>query len=219
MDLWWHLSNLGDVATMGIVAAIIAAGLMFGRDWRAALVWCLLIATGMLLVVMSKIAFLGWGLGICALDFTGFSGHATRAMAIGPIFFYLTLRKASRVLRITGVLLGIMFGIAIGISRLVLHVHSISEVIAGWILGGGVAFVFAWCGGKLQDFDLNRYALIPGAIAVFMLPAPGIGTTQRVLVDVSLFLSGRGTPFARQDCDPAVHELRTLAESHGCQNR
>jgi len=199
---------------MGIVAAIIAAGLMYGRAWRAALVWCLLITAGMFLVVISKVAFLGWGVGICSLDFSGFSGHATRAMAIVPVFFYLALNRVPRALQLSGILLGVVFAIAIGVSRLVLHVHSISEVVAGWTLGAGIALAFVWRGGKLQTFELNKFALTIGAIVISILPAPDIGATQRILVDVSLYLSDRSAPFARQECDASIRGLETLAESH-----
>jgi len=150
MNFWLHLSNLGDVVTMGFTAAMIAAGLLFGRAWRAACFWCLLIGMGMVLVVASKIAFLAWGCGICALNFTGFSGHATRAMAIAPVFLYLLLNRAPRALQRVGVLLGVAFGFAIGVSRLVLHVHSLSEVVSGWMLGGGIAFLFIYSGRSLQ---------------------------------------------------------------------
>lgn len=200
MNAWSHLSNLGDVVTMGFVAAMIAAGLIFGRAWRTACFWCLLMGAGMAFVVASKIVFLGWGWGICSLDFTGFSGHATRAMAIAPVFLYLMLNRASRVHQNTGVLLGIAFGVAVGVSRLVLHVHSMSEVVSGWILGGGIALLFIWNGKNLQAFELKKSAAVIGVLTLFVLPAPEAGATQKVLVDLSLFLSGHEIVFSRQNC-------------------
>ncbi len=200
MNFWLHLSNLGDVVTMGFTAAMIAAGLLFGRAWRAACFWCLLIGMGMVLVVASKIAFLAWGCGICALNFTGFSGHATRAMAIAPVFLYLLLNRAPRALQRVGVLLGVAFGFAIGVSRLVLHVHSLSEVVSGWMLGGGIAFLFIYSGRSLQGVELKKFAVVTGVLVLSVLPGPGVGATQKVLVDFSLFLSGRVAVFSRQDC-------------------
>jgi hypothetical protein len=200
MNFWSHLSNLADVVPMGFAAGLIAAGLAFGRAWQAACIWCLLIGAGMAVVAISKIAFLGWGWGICSLDFTGFSGHATRAMAIAPVLLYLLLNRASRARQLTGVLLGVAFGLAAGMSRLALHVHSVSEVVFGWILGGAVALLFLWSAKNLQDFELKKNIAMIGLLLVFILPASEIGATQRVLVNISLFLSGHEAVFLRQDC-------------------
>jgi len=200
MNFWPHLSNLGDVVTMGFIAAMIAAGLIFGRAWRAASVWCLLIGMGMVLVVASKIAFLAWGCGICALNFTGFSGHAARAMAIAPVFLYLVLSRASRARQQAGVVFGVIFGFAVGVSRLALHVHSLSEVVSGWMLGGAIAFLFIWSSRSPWNFALNKFAVLAGVLLLSVLPAPGVGATQKVLVELSLFLSAHETVFSRQDC-------------------
>ena len=200
MNLWSHLSNLGDVVTMGFTAAMIAGGLLFGRAWRAAYAWCLLIGMGMVLVVASKITFLAWGWGICFLNFTGFSGHATRAMAVAPVFLYLLLSRASKAWQQAGIMLGVAFGVAVGVSRLVLHVHSLSEVVAGWMLGAGIAFLFILSRRSPENFVLKKLAVLIGVLILSMLPASGDGATQKVLVDLSRFLSGHEAVFSRQDC-------------------
>jgi len=213
MSFWEHLSNLADVVSMGFAAAMIATGLVFGRAWRAAGIWCGLIGAGMMLVVASKIAYLGWGWGICRWNFTGFSGHATRAMAIAPVFFHLILNRTSLPLQRAGVLLGIAFGFAAGMSRLALHVHSLSEVVAGWLLGGTVALLFIWSGKdqeepNRQNFELNKFAAIFGILILAALPAPGSGTTQKVLVELSIFLSKHEVAFSRNDCAVQLARLQ-----------
>ena len=101
-----------------------------------ALWWCQLFTAGMSLVVATKIAFIGWGIGIRSLDFTGFGGHSMRATVVIPVRFYLILQKAPPIARTSGVSLGTVFGVIIGISRLVVYAHSVSEAVAGCILGG-----------------------------------------------------------------------------------
>jgi membrane-associated phospholipid phosphatase len=152
----------------------------------------------MALVVATKIAFIGWGIGIRPLDFTGASGHAMRAMAIAPVMAYLLLQKAPSRVRLSGVLAGTAFGIVIGISRVVVHAHSVSEVVAGWLLGGLVSLSFIQLSGSLQKclFNPTRIALGMAALLAFALfakPAP----TQRWLTEASLYLSGRDKPFVR----------------------
>jgi hypothetical protein len=78
-------------------ALIITIWLLTGRLWHLAALWCLLFGIAMLAVVATKIAFLGWGIGSEALDFTGISGHAARATAIFPVLFYLGLQNPPRI--------------------------------------------------------------------------------------------------------------------------
>ena len=52
---------------------------------RSALRWIAGITATTLVTTVSKVAFLGFGLGIAAIDFTGFSGHSMYAWAILPV--------------------------------------------------------------------------------------------------------------------------------------
>src|SRR5476651_1130096 len=51
----------------------------------AALRWVAGIFATTFVTTASKVAFLGFGIGIAALDFTGFSGHSMYATAILPV--------------------------------------------------------------------------------------------------------------------------------------
>jgi len=183
---------------MGPAALGIAIWLIVGRGWRMALWWCLLFIAGMSLVAVSKIAFIGWGIGIRSIDFTGFSGHSMRATAVFPVLFYLILQKAPPVARVSGVLLGIVFGVIIGISRLVLHSHSVSEAAAGCVLGSMVSLSFIWILGPSQKFVLYRSLIALSLITLLVAPYAEPAPTQRWLIDLSLYLSGHDRPFVRQ---------------------
>ena len=135
-----------------------------------ALWWCRLFTAGMSLVVATKIAFIGWGIGIRSLDFTGFGGHSMRATVVIPVRFYLILQKAPPIARTSGVSLGIVFGVIIGISRLVVHAHSVSEAVAGCILGGMVSLSFIWILGPSQNFVLYRSLIALSLIALLAVP-------------------------------------------------
>jgi hypothetical protein len=93
--LWWsHLSALGGLNVTALLAVAIAAWLVGARCWRLALAWCLLFGAALLVAAASQMAFLGWGIGVRALSFTGFSGHAaTRAAAVFPGRLYLLLER------------------------------------------------------------------------------------------------------------------------------
>src|SRR5258706_5490668 len=107
MISWMKITSLADTAAMAPTAMAIAAWLVVGRMRRMAAWWCLLFGAGADLVVATKMAFIGWGVGVRSLDFTGLSGHSMCATAIIPLLFYLLLQVARPVARSAGVMLGI----------------------------------------------------------------------------------------------------------------
>ena len=69
---WVGLTDFGDSAAMLPAAALIALWLAAGRAWRRMVLGCCGFAVLSLLVALSKLAFLGWGIGQSeAIDFTG----------------------------------------------------------------------------------------------------------------------------------------------------
>lgn len=197
MISWLKLTSFGGIVVTAPAAAAITAWLMMGRAWRLAGWWCVLFIGGMALVVATKIAFIGWGLGIQALDFTGISGHAMRATAVYPVLFYLVMLRSAPLMRMLGATVGFGISIAIDVSRVVIHAHSISEAVAGFVLGGLISIVFLRSAASLKAFRVSRWALVAGLLAVFassyLKPVP----TERWIEDVALAVSGHDQPFTR----------------------
>ena len=197
MISWMTISSLADIRAMLPAAAMIVIGFLIGHSWRAVLWWCLLFFIGIALVIVTKIAFVGWGVGIRTLDFTGFSGHAMRATAVAPVLCYLLLQKARPVVRNLGVLLGILFGVVIAISRLVLHTHSVSEAMAGCALGAAVSLGFIWIVGSAHKFVFNPVVVTVCMASLLIVPFAEPTPTQRWIVEISLFISGHDRPYVR----------------------
>jgi membrane-associated phospholipid phosphatase len=219
MISWMKITSFGGITVMAPAALAITAWLVVERSWRMALWWCLLFTVGMSLVVATKIAFIGWGIGIRSLDFTGFSGHSMRATAVIPVLFYLILQKASPIARASGVMLGMVFGVIIGISRLVLHAHSVSEAVAGCILGGMVSLTFIGILGPTQKFVLYRSLIALSLIALLAVPCAEPAPTQRWITGLALYLSGHDRPFVRHGWKLAPVELaspKEVREGHFC---
>lgn len=194
---WTKITHFGDVTIMTVAALAIAGWLVAEDERRLALCWTLLFTLGMAVVVLTKVAFIGWGIGIPALDFTGFSGHATRVAAVVPVLAYLVLERAHRPWRIAGVLLGYGIAIALGVSRILVRAHSPSEVVAGLLLGGMISACFLLIAGSKQRpiFTPLRTAVL----LVVLLPAPYVRPTptQQWLTDVTRFFSSHAGAYQR----------------------
>lgn len=197
MITWTSLSNLGDIASAMLLAAGIAGFFFMRRAWQLALWWMALFGGGLMLVVASKVAFVGWGIGHQAFDFTGFSGHAMRAMAILPVLAYLAAGKSPVPVRIIAVLTCSMVGALVGFSRYLLHVHSYSEVIAGGLLGAILSGGFIFILQKKHVISFYPPLLIL-AFAPLLIPSYlGATPTQGWIIKLSQYLSGHEQVFVR----------------------
>lgn len=202
MISWMHITSVADTVVTLPAAATITVWLLAGRAWHMALRWSVLFISGLAIVVATKIAFIGWGIGIHALDFMGMSGHAMRATAVFPVISYLVLQKSLPGVRASGVMLGLLLGVLVGASRIALQVHSVSEAVAGCAIGAAVSLGFIWMSRELPRPHLDRrlialgmFALLPAAYAN---PAP---TTQWMNA-VALYLSGHDAPYSRNTGRP-----------------
>jgi hypothetical protein len=133
------LLELGDIALTAPAAAAISSWMVAARAWRMALRWALLFALAVGLVGVSKIAFLGWGTGVPALQFRALSGHATGVMAVYPMLFYLLLQGCPDTLRHAGAVLGVVLGGAVATLLVWLGEHTVAETLAGCALGALVS--------------------------------------------------------------------------------
>lgn len=193
MIFWAAFTKLADSNFTMPLAALLAVWLASARAWKPFFQWSFLFGAGIVLVVATKIAYIGWGAGIEAIDFTGISGHAMRATAIAPVLILLLLQNQTRKAQQIGLLVGLGFGIAIGISRLAIHVHSVSEVVSGCVLGAAVSLSFAWLiRDRVISFD--RKLLVIGVIALVPILSLKPAPTESWLESIAYYLSGKERP-------------------------
>jgi membrane-associated phospholipid phosphatase len=159
---------------------------------RSALRWVAAVIATTAVVTASKVAFLGYGLGIASLDFTGFSGHSMYATAILPVLVALIAGRR-------GAVVGVLLALLITWSRVKLGAHSWSEAISGLVLGAAAA------GWTLAD-----YLAHPGAVrAPWWLPLVLVAwltllpmkappsRTHSLVVSIALKVSGHHRPYTR----------------------
>ncbi len=196
-SLWISITALGSVGVMAPVAIAIGAWLAFGYRWKYVFAWAGLLGAAGALVAVTKIAFIGWGIGVRNLDFTGISGHALMAAAVAPVAMFVALLPARPWLSGAGVALGLMLGLAVGVSRVVLDAHSWSEIVAGCALGAAVALAFVRIAWRAEARKLSPVP-VAGSLATVVIALHGVPVpTQHWITEIALGLSGHERPYVR----------------------
>jgi membrane-associated phospholipid phosphatase len=195
--LWYSITSLGGAGLTLPLAIAIALWLALGYNWRMAALWLFMLGGAIGVVTVTKLAFLGWGVGIRELDFTGVSGHAMLSSAVYPVAAFLVLLPARPAVRLAGVLLGVGAGMAVGLSRVVLEAHSPSEAITGCLVGAVAALLFVRAAWYAEPRRISAVpvalSLMALAIALHNVHVP----TQRWVTHIALKVSGHDRPFIR----------------------
>lgn len=196
--MWWHgLSLVGSLAVTGPIGVAIALWLVAGRSWHLTAAWCALFGAGMALVVATKVAFMGWGVGVEAVEFAGFSGHAMRAAAVFPVAFYLLVRTRTLAWRSVAVAAGVLLAVLIAVSRVYVEAHSVSESVTGCILGLLVACSFIWYASVSQHMVLSRWLLLMCLPIVLIAPRVEPVPAERWIAQLAMHLSGHDRAYTR----------------------
>ena len=137
------LTAIGDPLPMGIVAGVITAGLIRWGTRAQAWFFGLSVGGAMLLNVLVKAAFARprpalWLSLKPAFYYSFPSGHAMGAAAVATALGFLLWQRRGRWLALV---LGPLFALGVGWSRMYLGVHFPSDVLAGWT--GAVGWVAA----------------------------------------------------------------------------
>ena len=197
LHLWYSITNLGGAGLTLPLALAIALWLVTGYSWRMAASWLLLLGAAIGLVTLTKIAFLGWGVGVRSYDFTGLSGHAMLSTAVYPVAFFLMLQGVRPALRIAGVVVGLAIGIAVGFSRVVLDAHSPSEAVTGCLVGAATALTFVRYWWAAQSGRLSAAAIALSLAALTFALHDVRVPTHRWVTHPALTVSGHERPYVR----------------------
>ncbi len=207
--MFWHgVTRAGEVGIL-LPAALLAAWLLVLRrdNGRTAGIWLASLGVAMLITLASKLAFLGWGLGWAALNFSGVSGHAMMAAAVYPVLFVVLIPAPSAVGRWCTAGAGIALALLVAVSRIVVGAHSWSEVIAALALGAVVSAIVLGGNGMALGFahrqarvSSTRALAAPLVIAMWLTMMPAFGpslNSHSMITQWSLRLSGRSAPYTR----------------------
>lgn len=199
----WHwslISRFGETSLLLPCALLLYLWLRHGGESRAARIWLTCFTAAAATTLLSKLAFMGWGIGMRALDFTGLSGHSMMAAATLPVLLHRFASPRNAWLGWMAALCGFAAAVLIGYSRLMLQVHSVSEVAGGLLTGMGASIAFLWLTARTPR--RGAPVLLALAIATLMLALPASGLhapTHAWLEQLATYLSGRERPFRRED--------------------
>lgn len=200
----WHwLTFFGDSMLLLPCAVLVVVLLLWKADTRrTSLQWLLLFGIAGAIVVVSKLAFMGWGVGSRAFDFTGFSGHSALSASIWPVMIWILTSRASHRWRLAAVCGGYLLALAVGFSRVVIHAHSVSEVVAGLALGFTISTSFLLMQYSrhtairhLSYGQLSAVLLLPLLLVIQGKKAP----TQGLLEQIALMVAPVQRVYTRAD--------------------
>ncbi|OYU78892.1 MAG: phosphatidic acid phosphatase [Burkholderiales bacterium PBB5] len=211
---WPLITRLGEAQIL-LPALLLACALLAWRRgaarWAGA--WLTLTATAAALTTATKVAFIGFGWGLPALDFTGISGHAMFAAAIWPPLLRLAeghwpLRRPG-----SGVWLGALLAALVAVSRVMVGAHSWSEVAAGFALGGAVSAAALWRPSLPRQPLWRGVPLLLAAWGVLGTAAAPPSRTHDWVTRLALAAARREQPFLRGA--PAPGGARLMAPAVG----
>lgn len=150
------ITHLGDFAFLGTLVVCVFVLLLIRRQWLLAGAWLVGTASGGLLNRLLKAIFERTRPvhehGIAAATGWSFpSGHASAAMLVYGLLVYLIVRHTRPAWHIPVALAGIGLIVFVGASRIVLQVHYLSDVLAGWVCGA------AWVAICIAGLEAARW--------------------------------------------------------------
>ena len=196
---WPFLTRFGEMQML-LPAALCAILILHRKEATRPLAigWLVALTLASLVTTTSKVAFIGWGIGLPEIDFTGISGHAMFAMAVLPLLFATLASQLAPPQQRLSVAVGFVLALLVGQSRLAIDVHSVSEVLAGVLLGGAVSLSMLVKNSLPRATTSWPMAVVfCGFFAVSLLNTPQVNPHSWV-TQLSLKLSGTTTPNTRE---------------------
>jgi membrane-associated phospholipid phosphatase len=157
------LTNFADQAVMLPVVLAIAIVLALQGWRRGALVWLGVVCVTFGLMLFLKLAFLACSPLLGPIDVHSPSGHVAAATVVAGGLAALLTRRRATILPIAA-----LAAVLIGVSRVVLGMHSLPEVVLGALVGlGGAAALLTLAGPPPNLRPARLFAVVVIVAALF----------------------------------------------------
>lgn len=196
---WLIITDFGNSAVVLPCAALVTVWLLIARQTRRlAAVWVGVVLGGGLIVAVTKVIYLGWGLGIASLDFVGISGHTTLAFILWPVLLSIAFGRRPLAQAIAAGV-GFVFAAIVGYSRIMVHAHSPSEVISGAVLGIALSGGFLYRYRAPLRLPRGHLWLLVSLLLPLAIGHNQVAPSQHLLGTVAKTLSGHTHVYTRAD--------------------
>jgi membrane-associated phospholipid phosphatase len=162
MSLWNFVTDFGDTAVTLPLWALMVAFLAFAGEKRAAVCLALAVAACGLTIGIAKLALQSCGRPLLSIELVTPSGHAALATVVYGSFAYL-LGRGAATQRGWVFAAGTVIILCIAVSRVALAVHSVSEVIAGVLIGLLALAIFGRAARPLPECKSILWLCLPAA--------------------------------------------------------
>ncbi|HEV2549953.1 MAG TPA: phosphatase PAP2 family protein [Stellaceae bacterium] len=129
------VTDLGDSALLLPASALLFAYLLYLRAASVARIWVMALALCALLTLLLKVAFYTCGMAVPVLAMRSPSGHtslSTTFYGCAALMMTGDKERATQVMVLAG---GTFLALAVALSRVLLHAHTMSEVALGLTIG------------------------------------------------------------------------------------
>lgn len=221
---WYWLTRFGELGIVLPLAIAVALWLLLAaRSTRPATAWLIPLGVAAAVTTASKIAFIGFGIGVPSINFTGFSGHAMFAAAIYPVLAYAIANRrregrepSARAMRWTAVAVaaGFVLALLIALSRVMISAHSYSEVVLGFGLGALASVAALWWSRRTTSHLRARWiaAGVVGWLAVMPIQASP-SRSHDLVTRIALAIADRDRPYTRADMAREYPRARRSADA------
>lgn len=197
--LWHAVAAFGDTSILLPCALLIALVLAVRESTRRiSAMWLAAVVGTAAIVAATKLLYMGWGLGVAALDFTGLSGHTSLSLVVWPVALFLFAGQTNR-RRILAAAVGGAAAFAIAASRLGSRAHSVSEVALAAVLGCAVSSLFLLRYGRPLTAVAPRRWLAVALMLPLVIGYAHAAPTQALLEGLARALSGHSHVYTRSD--------------------
>jgi membrane-associated phospholipid phosphatase len=170
-SFWIFVTDFGDSAVTIPLAAFVLFFLLLARDWPTTRAWVIMVLGCAVVIGILKLVLASCAQRLVPGGIVSPSGHTAMSIGIYLSFGWLLGRGTAKTIAIA-IYVGAV-AIGIGISRVILHVHDVAEVLVGSIVGVAGHACFLWMQTAKR---LTPLPIIMMAVAAVVLIAARHGT-------------------------------------------
>ena len=132
---WWRITLLGEPTMLIPVSAIVMVWLWTSCGRRVSLIWAGLLCLGGALLIAQKLLYYVGGVSLSSIRLYTMSGHSVAAAYVYGSLIAMIARPWPRPLKYLAWAAVAALVLAIGVSRVAVAGHRISEAVSGLGLG------------------------------------------------------------------------------------